>query len=359
MRIVNRMGLTVLLVIAMFALLLTGCTDQRTAKEVLQEAYKKQLELNSYSFSGSVKFRANVEGEGLANDPDAAQTQAFLDALQKSELTFKGTTQVDPMQTEVILDAKINFQGMSMNFNMPLIMNQDKMWVKLPAINFIPELAQFQGKYLEIDYQELSEMSNQPFHPAEDIKAQRELGAKVTDIFFKHTGAEFFVDEKKENVKLPEGIQADRIVKLQLTNDNLAAFLKVLLGNVAPEILDAIANSELSAKYNMDKAEIEAAKEELKNGLAQFDKDAAKLKELFSIQKADFVSAIDKDNQVPYSLVDFDVTANVPEEKIKVAFGMTLDIKQSNFNATPKWEVGIPKPEEVVPMKELQGGMTQ
>ncbi|UFJ39535.1 hypothetical protein LOK74_15910 [Brevibacillus humidisoli] len=351
----KRVLLIMLSILTMLAVFVTGCGEKKSAKQVLQDAYNNQLTLNSYSFEGALKFRANLEGEEFENSPEAAQIKMVLDALEKSELTFKGTTQVDPMQTELQLDAKIALQGMSMNFNVPIIMNKEKMWIKIPAIDMVPELAQLQGKYLEIDYKELSELSQQPFNPAEDLKAQQELSKKISDIFYKHVGDDYFVEVSKEEAKLPEGIEAEHVVKLQVNNDNFIPFVKLIANNVLPEALDAIAQSEHIAEAQ--KAELEQAKAELKSGMEEFEKESEKVKEMVKIDKLDILTAIDKNNQVPYSLIDFDVTVDDKESNVKVSFGMTLDVKQSNFNQEPKWELGIPEGDDVLPFTELQNMM--
>ncbi|MBO8163454.1 MAG: hypothetical protein H0Z34_06995 [Brevibacillus sp.] len=348
----NRILLAVLSILTILAVLVSGCGEKKSARQILQEAYKNHLTLNSYSFEGSLKFRANVEGEGFDNTPETAQVMMVLDALQKSELTFKGTSQVDPMQTELILDARIDLQGMAMNFNVPIIMNEEKMWIKIPAISMVPELSQLQGKYLELDYQELSELSQQPINPAKDIKAQQELANKLNDIFYKHVGDDYFVEVNKDEVKLPEGIEAEHVVKLNVTNDNYVTFIKLLVANVLPEALDAIAQSGLVSEE--EKAELTNAKAELQKGLEEFERNMEEVKEKFKLDKAEYVTAINQENHVPYTLLDFDATVDVPEEGVTVSFGVTLDMKQSNFNQEPKWELGIPKAEEVLPFRELQ-----
>ncbi|MGD8189998.1 hypothetical protein ACQCN2_08450 [Brevibacillus ginsengisoli] len=347
----KKIWIPLFLVFALVGMLLTGCGDKRAAKDVMLEAFKQQSSNNSYSFQGTMKFSVDADAELLKSDPSVA---TFIDALKKSELSYHGSTSIDPMQTEVILDAKIEFQGMSMNFNMPILFNQDKLWAKIPAIDFIPSLQQLKGKYVEIDLKQLSEMSKQPLTFTQNLKAQQEVGKKAADIVSKHLGQEYFVDVAKDAVTLPQDIKDGRVVKFQLTNDNLAPFVKTLLGSIVPEVLDVVASSELGK--DMKKEDIDKTKEELQASLKEFETKAPELKKTVDIQKADFISVIDKENHVPYQLVDLKLKITPPEEKGSVTLGMTFDQKMSNFNQPPKWEISTPKPEEVVPYTSLMNG---
>lgn len=347
----KKIWIPLFLAFALVSLLLSGCGDKRAAKDVALEAFKQQATVNSYGFQGTMKFSVDADPALLESEPDAA---AFIEALKKSQLSYHGSTSVEPMQTELILDAKVEFQGMSMNFNMPILFNQEKLWVKVPAIDFIPELQQLKGKFVEMDFKQLSELSGEPINFSQNLKAQQEVGKKAADIAFKYLGAEYFSDVAKDAVTLPEGVQSNRIIKFQLTNENVSPFVKTLLGSIVPEVLDVVAASELGK--DLKKEDLDQTKADMQSALKEFEANSEEFKKTVNIQKADFISVINKENHVPYQLVDLKVQITPPEEKGSVTLGMTFDQKITNINQAPKWEITTPKPEEIVPFTSLMNG---
>ncbi|WP_139489983.1 hypothetical protein [Brevibacillus dissolubilis] len=348
----NKIGFTLFLIFALMALLVAGCGDQRSAKQVLFDTYKEQLNIKSYSFDGSLKMRADAKGADVEADP---QAKMVLDALKKSELKYRGTVSLEPFQIEMILDASIDLQGMTTNFNMPIVMNQDKMWVKIPALPFLAETQQLQGKFVELDYKELAKSTGEePIDMASQLKAQRQLIIKASDSLSKNLEDTYFIDLKKEEFKLPEGVEAERIVKMYVTNETYLPFLKTLAAKVAPELIDAmLADKELQKAYAMTEEELKEGKTNLADLVKDFDKDAAELKSVMDLKKLDMILAVDKANHLPYTLVDLDVTVKPEGEDMTVDFGITVDQKTTNINAEPKWEIGIPKAGEVIPYTEM------
>ncbi len=333
------------------SLLLEGCKDMRTAKDVLSDAFKQQAAHNSYSFQGTMKFQIDADPALLQSDPSAA---AFIEALKKSQLSFHGATSAEPFQTELILDAKIELQGMSMNFNMPILFNQEKLWAKVPATDFLPGLQQLKGKYVEIDFKQLEQMSGQQIQFTQNLKAQREIAQKAADIAFRHLGNEYFSDVPKDAFPLPEGAKEGRVVKFQLTDDNFAPFVKKLLGSIIPEVLDAVANSELGKDMNKD--ELTKTKADLQDALKQFEANGDNWKKSLHIEKADFISVVDQDNNFPYQLLDLKMKITPPDEQGSLTLGITFDQQLTNIGQPPKWEIGTPKAEEIVPLSTLMNG---
>ncbi|MGG0828965.1 hypothetical protein [Brevibacillus laterosporus] len=354
-----------LAIFAMFALLLVGCgAKQQSGKDVAQEAFKKQISLNSYSFSGSLKFKVDATDEQLQNDP---QSKMVLDVLKNSELSYRGNQSVEPFQTELILDAKVNMQGVNTTFSIPMIMNQDKMWVKVPAVNFIPGMEKLEGKYIELDYKEMKEMAEAQGQPAavpdfspETMKKQKEASVKIVDSLFKHYGPDYFVEAKKEDISnLPAEVKADRIINMKLTNDNLIPFLKTTVDNVIPEVVKVL--SETPAYKDIlaqDSNQLEEMKKGLKDVSAEIDKNKDLIKSNFNIQKANTYVVIDKDSNIPYQLVDWDVKVSDKENPDKGSIGISFAFEQktSNYNVAPKWELTLPKTDEVITLSQLQQG---
>lgn len=341
-----------MLLLGLIAIIVAGCGQKMPAKDALKTAAQQQMTLNSYGFSGNITFRVDSKSEELNKDPD---TKLLLDALKNTKIAYHGSTSIEPMQTELILDATVPLQDVSMNFTMPIIMKQDKLWVKIPALSMVPELNHLSGKYVEIDYKELSQLSGQPITTSIDPKAQRELSTKIIDIFFKDLGADYFTDVAKEEAGLPSDIPADQVVKFSLTNETLEPFAKTLLGTTLPKIIDAVAQSELAKEMNMTPEEATKAKEQLKTAITELEANKD-WKKTLQIKKANWLFGVEKDG-ISYQKMDIDVTLTPPDKTGTLDFGITLDQKVTNKNVAPKWEIGTPKAEEVIKFMELLGQM--
>lgn len=340
------------LLLGLFALIVAGCGQKVPAKDALKTAAQQQTTLNSYSFSGNLTLRVDAKSDELNNDPE---TKMFLEALKNTKIAYHGATSVEPLQTELILDATVPLQDVSMNFTMPIVMNQDKLWVKIPALSMVPELNHLSGKYVEIDYKELSQLSGQPVNYSVDPKAQRELSAKVLDIFFKDLGTDYFSDVTKEEAALPSDVQAEQIVKFALTNETLEPFAKTLLGTTLPQIIDTIAQSELAKEMNMSPEQATQAKEQLQTAIKELEANKD-WKKTLQVKKANWLFGIEKDG-ISYQKMDLDFTLTPPDEPGSLDLGVTLDQKVTNKNVAPKWEIGTPKAEEVIKFMELMGQM--
>ncbi|WP_232698358.1 hypothetical protein [Brevibacillus daliensis] len=347
---------------AMFALVLSGCGDSRPGKEVVQEALKKQASLNSYGFDGKLKLNLGVDAAALQADPQAGM---FLEMLKNSELTYRGNASLEPFQMEVTLDAKVDMQGASTTFSIPMIMNQDKMWIKVPALDMVPELAMLKGKYIELDYKELEQMAaaqgeatEMPKFDAATMKEQKEMTIKLTDATMKHYGPEYFVDAKKEEIpNFPADVKADRIVNLKVTNETMIPFLKTSVEKVIPEVLTVLAESpSMKEALAQDAQAIEQFKTEAKDFAADVDKNEADIKSALNIKKANYFLAIDKDKNIPFQLMDWDVTISDKASGQSFDIGLIFEQKSSNFDTAPKWELPIPKGDEVITFTDLMQG---
>jgi hypothetical protein len=340
------------ILLTVFALLLVfaaGCGDKRSAKEALQDTLEKQASLQSYHMEGSLKLHLEADQDALASeDPEFGMVLQMLNNL---EVKYHGNVSVDPYQAELVLETTLDLQGMSMNLEIPMIMTEEKLWIKVPAIDFIPELAEMKGKFLELDFQKLSELSGQPM-PSTDPKAQLEFTKKIMEIAFKHFGDEFFVDSEEKAVKLPSGVESERIVTFQVTNNNLEKFLTTLLEKALPEVLDEMANSDLIDEAT--KSEIPTMKEDLKSAADELKQNSAELKNL-DVKALNYHVAIDKDGHSPYQVFDIKLTVKPDDQSGNVTMGLTFEQTSSRFNETPKWEFNTPKAEEVIPFDEFMG----
>ncbi|XOS92500.1 hypothetical protein ACLMAB_01055 [Brevibacillus laterosporus] len=96
----------------------------------------------------------------------------------------------------------------------------------------------------------------------------------------------------------------------------------------------------------------------MKDVSAEIDKNKDLIKSNFNIQKANTYVVIDKDSNIPYQLVDWDVKVSDKENPDKGSIGISFAFEQktSNYNVAPKWELTLPKTDEVITLSQLQQG---
>ncbi len=336
----KQLSLLSFLLICSLALAVAGCSSGRTAKEAVVAAYKQQNQLKAYSFSGTIKLHGGVKNDTLHNTPEV---KMFLEALNLSELHYHGSTSVNPMRLELTLDANLALEGTSTHITMPILMEQGKVWMKIPAVPAFPEINKYTGKYLESEY-------------TASKTVQNELSSRLLDTFFSPFDAAYFIEPQSSDIGLPADVAADRIVAFRVTNDMLPQFLQTLLGTALPKTLDLLAKSEFSGEGDLAfskeradelKARLEAVRKQL-----QADSD---WKNQVELKKAEFVTAIDKQNNMPYQRFALDLELTPDEQTGTFAFGATIEQKMHTFNKEPHWELTPPNAEETIHSEDLFG----
>lgn len=314
-------------------------------KELLQQAFTKAENIQSAKFEGSIKLNLDIPASAF-DDPSELMT---LNLINNAELTFRGTTQLDPMMTELFLTAHLK-GDLSMDLTVPILMTEDKVWVKIPNTPFFPLPAELIDKYLEIDFNELSQLAGEEIALNTDFQEQYlELGAEIADIFF---GAfdedQYFTKLGKNDPDYPSDADVSQVLKFELTNDNLRPFLESLI-EVMPELLDKLAQFD---DAGLTQAEIDELREELKSGKEEIESSLDELEQALDIKEATIITGIDKGGYVTYMSANVDLGIDVEGEKGSIGFEVVT--KQSDINAkNQKFELSEPKSNDVIKLEEL------
>ncbi|MCZ8511208.1 hypothetical protein O9H85_01885 [Paenibacillus filicis] len=111
-------------------LLTAGCTDHQQLKQQVVQAAKKQEEIRSYQFTGSVNLKLDAAlFQGLP-----PMTAAMLSLLKESTIEYTGAaSSADVLQTEA--DLKITPKGAAAPIPMPVLIKDNKLYLQLPAVN--------------------------------------------------------------------------------------------------------------------------------------------------------------------------------------------------------------------------------
>lgn len=347
----NKKILTGLLsVLLVFTLILTACGEKKLgAKEGLQKALDAAMEMESYSFNGTLKLDIDLPEEAN-NDPDAAMILSYLENL---ELQMNGVSHQDKLQTETTLDLKLG----DMRFSVPMVFTEKKIWIKVPNIP-IPGIAlppEITSKFIELDFEEINELAGEaaPVSPESiDVDKLKELGLEIFKIVTNHFDEEkYFTVYDPEDIDVPKGIDAKQVIKFNITNENLEPAVITLVDQVIPEILDVLAKPEWTDTLQIDPADIEEMKRELADSKGEVNEGLAELKETVNINDFSLISVLDKKNYVPYQElnVDVDITSEGQTGRFGANFIMTL----SDINESPEFKIGIPSEDESIKLMEL------
>jgi hypothetical protein len=339
----------ILSVLLVFSLVLTACGKEKLgAEEVLQNVLDASMEMKSYSFDGNLKMSIEAPEQSL----DSQSAMAF-EFLKNIELNMSGIHHQEAMQTEVTLDLKLG----DMSFSVPMVLTEQKMWIKVPNIP-IPGFAlppDLIGKYIELDFEELSQMAGEdmPVSPnSVDVEKMKQLGLEVYAIFTKHYEEDdYFTVYDAKDTNVPESIKAEQVVEFKITNENLAPAVTIFMEKVMPEILDLLSDPEWAEALQLTTTDIEEAKQGLEDSKADFEAGLAEFKESVIINDFSITMAVDKKNYIPYQEVNVDLDITEEGQTGKVIGNLTMSL--SDINENPEFIIGIPGEDESVKMDQL------
>lgn len=320
----------------------------------MKQAVAASAEMESYRFDGNMRLQLTLPEE--TSDPAQAQIMHFLKNL---EIRMDGVYQQEPMQSEMNLHFVLK-GDMSFNLTLPLVMTTDKMWVKIPQIPFYPLPDQLTGKYLELDYAKMQEMSDSSQVPvnvqAMDIKKQQELGLKLVEILIKHyEEMDYFTLVDLQEAGLPDNVAAENVLQFELLNDDLDQAVTTLVTSALPEILEELSKPEWSDLIQMDPSELDQIKKDFGKNTEQFQQEWDQMKEQFDLDHFRIKMALDKQDFVIYQATDAQFSVGKNEEKVGVALHM--EVHTTDINQTPEFEIGIPDEADTVTMEEAVQSM--
>ncbi|UVI30403.1 hypothetical protein [Paenibacillus spongiae] len=345
-----KAGLVV--VLAAILTVVTACSSGKPPKEAVVSAMSKMSELKSYTVEGSFGFDDVVIPEGIAGDSaEAAGVAAVANMLKGSTVKIKGTYQAEPMRTDMTMDLVMGADGSSFNLSIPMIVTQDKMWVKIPSIPGVPLPEEISGKFIELDMKKLAEQAGQDA-ALPDVAVTQKMGQDMAKVLLDNFDEKtYFSEPKAEEVKdFPADLKQDQIVRFAVTQQNFDQAITTIVDKVAPQILDLLMkNEEYLKALQLTKADLEEAKKQLDSTAdSEIKKGIEEIKKSLKVNELSLTGAI-KDDYLTYQ----DVRANLEmtEEAQTMKFAMHLLMKYDNLNKDVKFENELPK--DAVSFEEL------
>ncbi|PKC50792.1 hypothetical protein RhiirA1_485340 [Rhizophagus irregularis] len=171
-------------------------------------------------------------------DEETPEVAAWFEVLKDVQIDITGAYQKDPMQFEA--DINITLKGdIQSTFTIPMVMTEEKMWIKLPNSPLLPLPEALKGKFIEFDLVELAELSGQPASTF-DMELQTKLNADIINLFVDLLGKDFYKEIDLSTVTVPEGVDASKVIKFELTNETLKPFLDKVVNELLPQLLEIL-----------------------------------------------------------------------------------------------------------------------
>lgn len=328
-------------------ILLAGCSSTKSPEETLQDALKKSSQMTSYSMKGSLQLSDLKLPESADDD---GYTGMVSSMLSTAEISWTGGYRKDPMLAEINLQVAIK-GDLAMTITVPIIMSEEKIWIKVPNIPMLGLPEDIVGKYIELDPKKLAEQQGEEM-PKLDVGTTQKLMNDVSSILFKH------IDEKtylKDVAVKDAGISSEdvkKVVQMHVTKDQVEPLIQTIVNDIAPEVIDLISkNEEYRKLLKLEQSDLDEAKKslaetkdsELSKDLEEFKKD---------VQTLDMTANIGIDGKGYASYTDAKVTFAGAEDGQAASGSIKVVQELTDINGDVKLS-GKPKDEEIVTEDQL------
>lgn len=332
---------------AHFVVFLSRILDKAPAEKaeivnVLEEVYANEFELDTYTFEGSMNLGLLFPDMGELD----AETAMMFETLKDINIDMNGIYKKDPMQFEI--EMAIHLKGeTNQTLRMPMIMTEEKLWMKYPETELMPLPEEVKGKFIEMDFAALGAEAGQTM----DFETQMNLSKELTSVMIEKLGAEFYKEVPVSSVQAPAGMDVQKVVKFELTNDDLKPFLEVVVNDLLPkftEMMDTPAYQEALGMTGQDAEMMEG-----------FDLASiiTMLGQFITINDFEQYMFITPDKYIGYDKMNLDLGINVMGE----SFGLRLsyDLTKANVNEAVNFKMAIPTGSEVVTYERLMELQTE
>ncbi|WP_240376121.1 S-layer homology domain-containing protein [Bacillus piscicola] len=303
--------------------------------EVLNDTMEAQLGLDTYAFDGTVGLTMDMPLPDELSDEEKEMLQESMNM----EMALRGAYQKDPLLSEAVMEQTI--PGFDETITSAAIATADKQYQYVTDAAFMGYPEDWQGKYIEFDY---DEMFGEDFSNMFDVEEQQEMTEELYDLFIEHLGTDNF-ELLETHTAIPEDVEYEKVLKFELEEEDIAAIADIFEEDILPELESMLENPSISALgLSQQKVAI------LEDKAAEEDFD--EFLENLSLDNFVIYQAIDADNHIVFDTGD--IAISYTDEEGSLSVGIDYAMNMGNFNEDVTWEYGLPENEEdIIPFEEV------
>ncbi len=333
---------------AQFAVFLVRAMEnsERVLPELLKEIYENEFELETYELSGGMTFGLSLPEELLLEVPELAMVAGMLENI---EVTIEGAYQLEPNFTE--MDMTLTLPGaFGMSVTMSAIITEEKMWIKLPELPMLGLPSEVTDKFIEIDMNELADINGTS--QVVDIELQQQFAKVMYQLLFDYFGNDYYNFAGAETFELPSDVDANQIIKFELTNETLQPFMTTLFESFLPEMIVVLSDPEYADILGIPAEDLAGLQEALVELETELETVINEISNVVDINLLNQYIVINGQNQIVYDVTNVDFDIKIDDQ----TFGFMLDFfaKKKNINGEVEYSYGIPTQEEVIKLTELE-----
>lgn len=345
-----------LIAVVLFTMIIAGCSAKTPPKEALLAATLKTMEATSYKMSTTLQ----LDELELPESPEleaGMSTAAIAGMIKDATIKADAVYSKDPMRID--MNMEIILPGMmDMKLEVPMIITDKVIYVKIPNIPMLGIPETIADKYVQIDVEELEAMAEEQgtelnMEVADQQKLVQELSAALLKHFDEKT---YFSELKAKDAGLPEGMKADQVVKFAVSEENYAQTVETLVNKALPELLDVMLSNESFLEYaQLEKADLEQAKADLETNKTEI---LNVLQNNLKFNVLELTGAISDDHLV-YQAAKVGLEVKEEESGLVTKIGLSMTTEYSELNEKVTFE---PVPTDALTMDqltELFGGMPE
>jgi hypothetical protein len=349
MKQVQRFALIAVIIMTM---IIAGCSAKTPPKEALLAASMKTMEATSYKMSTTLQLdelELPESPELEAGMSTASIAGMIKDATIKADAIYTKDPMRLDMNMEVILPGM-----MDMKLEIPMIITDKVVYVKIPNIPMLGIPETIVDKYVQIDIEELA--AEQGAELNMDVAAQQKLVQELSAALLKHFDEKtYFSELKAKDAGLPEGVSADQVVKFAISEENYAQTVETLVNKALPELLDIMLSNDSFLEYaQLEKADLEQAKADLETNKTEI---LNVLQNNLKFNVLELTGAIKGDNLV-YQAAKVSMQVKDEASGLDTKIGLSVTTEYSELNEKVTFEQEIPTDALTTDeLTELFGGM--
>ncbi|MUT67944.1 hypothetical protein [Paenibacillus sp. NEAU-GSW1] len=329
----TRWQRTAVIWFAVVLLIVAGCSSAASPKQSLQDAIQKTGEAASYSQSMTIKINElEIPAEAAQGNPVIAAGVAAL--LKGSTVTVNTVYQKEPLRA----DMELNVQKQGMTITIPIIMSGKKLYVQVPGIPLLNLPKTVLGKYIEIDME--AQAAQQQSSSSLDLNSQMKLMQDINALSLKHfDGKMYFSKVETEEAALPEGVEADQVVRFKVDEGNYSKSVDMIVTKLLPELYTLLASNEAFLQtLKLNKEQLDQRKTDLETNKADIQN---KLTEQVQLEEWSVTGAI-KGDYLSYQSQTINVVYTDKETGNALKLNAIIDIKYTGVGETQSFTNELP-----------------